>query len=819
MPTTTTLNEGRSALAALRAWRDEQEEDPVNEAQTRFDIINRLVSECFGWSNQSHTRVSVERYERGEYTDYELGRPRRAILEAKREGVAFELPPGSVKKPIQDLQSVFAMCPAIKEAAEQCHGYCASRGVDLAIVTNGHQLVCFIATRNDGNSPFEGLCFVSCSLDNLDKNFATAWQLLSPEGVAEKRYLRILSAADEVNLPPKLSSFLNVFPKQRYPSQLQATLRTLSELLLQDIGETESEERQFFEQCYCSSGALSQHALLNRKILEARYDALSDLEARAPVSEPANPKVAADQLSSNVLQEALSRRPVILIGDVGVGKTSFLKNLIYNDAKTVFDDAVYIYANFGAKGALKESINEVVLTCAEEQILHRYGIDILEKSFIDGTYASEIARFKRGIYRDLFESDPAAARNRLLEMLEAHTRNRFEHLKRAITHIVKARHKQVIFILDNADQRSDDVQQEVFLVAQELAKDWHCHVFISLRPHTFYKSRQSGVLAAYPHRVFTIFPPRVDELLEKRLEYAIGMAEGKFPVDRLDDIQFHIPSMAALLKALLNSLRNNQDLQEMLANITGGNVRSILQFVTSFIGSPNVDAEKIVSLMNADGGQYTIPLHEFSKAALLGDYSHFHSESSLALNVFDVRHSSKEHFLVLAILAELEHVAAEASSDGFVGVDRIVGTMQGQGFTPGQVDFALQRCTNKRLIETPDRVLFEQIGQYAFDEIADKMRITSIGAFHLKRWFPTFAYLEAMSFDTPIFDESTRSDLTPSVERFDIKQRYERAVEFKKYLLAAWHGAEIALPSFNFEELLTRGAGTFLAVRRAIAKF
>jgi hypothetical protein len=31
-------------------------------------------------------------------------------------------------------------------------------------------------------------------------------------------------------------------------------------------------------------------------------------------------------------------------------------------------------------------------------------------------------------------------------------------------------------------------------------------------------------------------------------------------------------------------------LQELLANVTGGNVRELLQFITSFIGSPNVDA-------------------------------------------------------------------------------------------------------------------------------------------------------------------------------------------------------------------------------------
>jgi len=60
-----------------------------NEAQTRFFIIDFILFNCLGWHKDD---VSIEKNEENKFTDYELGKPRIAILEAKREGKTFELP-------------------------------------------------------------------------------------------------------------------------------------------------------------------------------------------------------------------------------------------------------------------------------------------------------------------------------------------------------------------------------------------------------------------------------------------------------------------------------------------------------------------------------------------------------------------------------------------------------------------------------------------------------------------------------------------------------------------------------------------------------
>jgi hypothetical protein len=83
-------------------------------------------------------------------------------------------------------------------------------------------------------------------------------------------------------------------------------------------------------------------------------------------------------------------------------------------------------------------------------------------------------------------------------------------------------------MLDNVDQRALDVQQAAFIIAQEFAQNWNSLVFIAVRPQAFFQSKRAGALSAYPHKVFTILPPRPELVIERRLLFALKIAEGKF---------------------------------------------------------------------------------------------------------------------------------------------------------------------------------------------------------------------------------------------------------------------------------------------------
>jgi hypothetical protein len=102
------------------------------------------------------------------------------------------------------------------------------------------------------------------------------------------------------------------------------------------------------------------------------------------------------------------------------------------------------------------------------------------------------------------------------------------------------------------------------------------------------------------------------------------MAEGKMPVAGLQGLSLHISNTSLFIKSLLYSIKHNDNLVELLTNITGGNIRTLVELVKNFIGNPNVESDKIIRIMD-DTGRYLIPVHEFSKSAILGEYSHFHA--------------------------------------------------------------------------------------------------------------------------------------------------------------------------------------------------
>ncbi|WP_110678916.1 P-loop NTPase fold protein [Salinicola sp. RZ23] len=805
------LSQGEENLRQLIQSREGAQ--GLNEAQTRFHVIDRVLFDCLGWDRESE--VEVEHAEGGKFTDYELGKPRLAILEAKRIDSVFELPAGAKKIYRSDLKSLMKASSNFSDAAEQARAYCSSRGVPVCIVSNGEQYVAFLASRQDGVSIFEGKALVFYSLDAMLDNFPLAWKMISSEGVKERNIFSYLSDGP-VGIPNKLSSRLNGYPTIRYASEVQATLRQLSELFLQDAVESPEQEERFYNECYCTSGALSKYALLSKQILESRYASLFDKKESAPYVAPVKGKKK-DNFTPDILTESSAKRPIVLIGDVGVGKTSFVKSLIYNSAYEEFKNAIYVYIDLGTNASLTSDLKSFVLSEIEDQLYSKYGVNVEDFGFVKGVYASEINRFNGTMWGQKKDSDTALYETKLFEMLEGHIKQRDKHLKKSISAYSKSSKRQIIIAIDNADQRTYEVQQDAFIISQELAKEWSSTVFISVRPQTFFKSKRSGALSAYPHKVFTISPPRIDEVITKRLTFALEMAEGSIPIETLDSVRVNAGNLAVFIRALLTSLERSAELNEFLTNITGGNIRAAIAFVTSFIGSPNVDADKIIRIMQ-DEGSYLIPLHEFTKSAVLGDYSHYNPDTSDALNIYDLDYpGSHGHFLIAFLLSYLMQSGPHRDNDGFVQSRFVFDEMQDLAFNSEQVSKALRRCTNKKLIETSQRITFEEdVNGALIGEMPDAFRITSVGAYHVNRWAGTFTYLDAMVFDTPIFDESVRDLLVENIGSLAIADRYRRAASFKSYLNSCWQKTAAKPSYFNLLDIFHAGKPTFFTVKRAI---
>jgi predicted type IV restriction endonuclease len=127
-----------------------------NEAQNRFQFIDRLLTECLGWERPD-LEVEVTD-EGGGRADYLLGNPCNAVLEAKKESKLWETIPVGHGGLLRKIKPLMAASKNFSEVVTQVIPYCSLNGAPIAVVCNGPQLAIFQAITI-GQRPLEGDCY------------------------------------------------------------------------------------------------------------------------------------------------------------------------------------------------------------------------------------------------------------------------------------------------------------------------------------------------------------------------------------------------------------------------------------------------------------------------------------------------------------------------------------------------------------------------------------------------------------------------------------------------------------------------------------
>ena len=526
---------------------------------------------------------------------------------------------------------------------------------------------------------------------------------------------------------------------------------------------------------------MPQYSLETKDILRQRYAALVDEADPGPVTDPV---IEAKGKAKDLLGEGIGRRPILLLGDVGAGKTSFIRNLIKVEAREFFKKALPIYLDLGSKATLTDDLQQVIVSECREQLKMTHHIDILKSEFVERVYKKDVEEWEKGIIKKVRESNQELYCLELYRFLKPKQDNQVEHLKQSIKHIVTGHQKPVVLFLDNLDQRSPEIQEQAYLIAHEMSTAWYMTVFVTIRPETFHTSRRANVLSGYHPKAFTIAPPRVDTVIKKRLDYALALTAGEFKVG---PGTAKVSVLRSILAAFISTLETTDDITACLENLSNGNVRAALDIVRDFFGSGHVDTRKIAEIQELDGG-YTIPLHEMVRAIVFGDHVHYDpARSRLIANLFQISTPDpREHFLTpIFIIGSLGLRQGAGIEGGFVPVVEVYALCQKMGFSPNQIEAALKRCFEKLLILT---------GARRGPQTADSVRPTTSGLYHVERLLRDFSYVDAMIVDTPILDPAAQAGIR---DVDSITARLARCRTFVNYLDSQWKAS--GLPSVPFD--------------------
>lgn len=777
-----------------------------NEATTRLQFIDELLFECLGWDKSEC--LAEENYN-GTYTDYSLGtRHKHLIVEAKKEDVYFEVPAG-VNELTFRIQRFKRDAPEVYKAIEQAMVYCQSRGVPFGAVCNGHQIVAFLASRTDGNPPLEGRALVLNSHQQMVEHFLRLWNCLSRDGVMSRGLSILLQETGERPPPDKLSLRIPKYPRHQKRNTLQTNLQIFGDLIIEDVVKSPENEKDFLRECYADSGALSQYASISKSILQSRYssefeESLADLTLEAATAKGGKPTITTEMFA-----QSASRRPVLLIGDVGVGKTMFIRHFISLDAADLLREAIIIYVDLGVQPTLALNLNEYLIGEISKQLHENHNIDIEDARFVQGVYNMDLLGFEKSIYGRLRDTDLAEYEKRRVSFLEKKLAAKHEHLRKSLEHIWKARKQQIVFFLDNVDQRPDEFQQRAFLIGQSMAERWPAFVFVSLRPATFHRSRTEGTLSAYHAKAFTISPPRVDRVIRKRLRYAIGLLESGDIGKSIPGVELHVDLKDLLdyLKIIYYSFNKNEKLVEFVDNVCGGNIRLALDFIRTFVGSGHADTAKMLRIYR-EKGRYNVAFHEFVRAVIYGDHRDYDPSFSEITNLFDISGADgREHFLAPIILAYLGLESHSSGSAGYVTTEALHRYVQYLGFQPIKISSVLERLLKSKLVETETKVPISGGGE-------DRnlyYRITTIGSYYYQKLACNFNYIDAMVVDTPIVERKVRDKIK---DEGPVLKRLDRAEEFRRYLDSQWKKIESATEVFDWQQLSAQLRSEISSIRR-----
>ena len=251
-----TSEECFAAFLQLKAESAQYDMEFQTEADTRARIISRILHDVLDWPQQN---VKREPYANPGYMDYVLFTNKPiAVIEAKRSGDTFKLPP-DITTPGRSflLGGILRLVKNLQEHIDQVAKYCLSNGIEYAIVSNGPQWVVFKALRTEGIHIAQGQVMVFSGFQDIERRFIEFWSLLSKSQVDNSSLTRAFLPTDaHVYQYRRVTDALHYRKEKVSRNRLSRDLEPVIAEYLGEIAGEGSQEK--LKQLYIKSPALER---------------------------------------------------------------------------------------------------------------------------------------------------------------------------------------------------------------------------------------------------------------------------------------------------------------------------------------------------------------------------------------------------------------------------------------------------------------------------------------------------------------------------------------------------------------------------------
>jgi hypothetical protein len=735
--------EASESFDALKRMVAELDLASTNEAQTRFQVIDRFITEVLGWHRE---HVKVEEATSGQhrgFIDYVLRvGDATLVIEAKRAGSAFPSP--TQKGRLKLNGSVLADGP-IGAAIAQAEEYAQAQNADALCVTNG-LCWCYFSLRDRDDDSRANLLFPFKTTPHAAQLFR---ELSEP--VVRAGSLNVLSNREPQQEDRLLSILKDADGRVDRNNIADHITPALSEALHADALLSNQDA---LEKCFIPTEGRS------------KFDSLLGMHLADPKPQTASPapRIKTGQRHGpleEMVDAAIPQHapPVTLIlGPVGAGKSTYLKHFELISGREVLErrGAHWIYIDFAKMGQAAEARSFIYSKLRDYLLQVEPSQRTNYNSLVEPAYREFVNELARGPLARVY-GDKVEFNRRVTDYIQHEFEAVEPYVDRLFAYLAKT--SLCVIILDNIDLFEDDeLETHVFAEGLALSKRMYANVLVSLRDTTFVRHRNSAEFNAYELHKLWLDPPPFRAVLAARFAYSRKILKGRSAKVMLaNGMELAVPDLGVFFEIVQRSVLGGTAgfYVEAMSDL---NIRRGLSLVYNFLTSGHIQADRALQSYIDGDIEYYFPFHEVFKGTALGQWRHYEERRAECINVFDARTgTNRGRLLRVAILG---HLAEKARHDNTVEVSvaECIDLFGRCGASAGDVLAVLGFLQENSLIRTATAAVVS---------LAQQVSISRSGGYYLKQLCRTFVYVEACMLDTAIEDPSVwqrLSELTHQIE-------------------------------------------------------
>lgn len=763
------MQQHETAIALIKSLETEQN---INEATTRLRIIDTILSDIL--SIPKNAIVCEEHVSATGYIDYAIKNSINEtvlIIEAKKEDIGFELPNNNFNNKNQAHIKIKTLIsnPEIKSAMEQARNYCFNKGVLYGAITNGKIWIFFKAFASDF---YEKNAFVIGNLKFFSDNFSEAYNLLNYTSIIKPNGLEsfLSNKASKIKSSYSIKNHITAFS---VPVDLNEYAQYISKPIKYYFGDFEIEDKEFLNNCYVDERLYENtkktltSLLVDSATPYLKNQGVIDYE-REKLSKKLSKKI------TNFIEYSENKHIVVIYGDRGCGKSTFIKKLIYSDiSQTIQNQLAVVYLDLLEYAATEA--NEELKKLIWKSVLKKIDAHQLQEDYTaiqNILYKDEFIKYKSQI-ASLYAEGSEIYGIRIEEKIKEILNDYSELAKRLANYLRHIDKNEIVLVLDNTDQFSAEIQDFCFQVLAEIFSAINCLSIITMREERFFRSKQVGVLDAYETTQYHISSPQADKVFLQRLDYLIDSLENDIFFNNLvhnDTVDKELVTKNNFKKYFLvfkKDFSRKANLYNFLVSCAQKDMRKALDLFRELVVSGYMNIREILS---TEGNIYTLQIHQVLKP-LMTPHKYFYEESSSSIpNIFQLRSlENGSHFTSIRILKYLNRNGNNYASLAVIKSDFLAIFDMKEDFEAN-----ISILIEYKLIEANIKV-----DKYIPD--IEDIIITPYGKYFIEILIHFFTYLDLICTDCNIYCEQTANFIIKSADEeyklFDNNRRGERLVK------------------------------------------